>query len=127
MNNKYLFMVMSGLFLLAWYWVGLMPHYAGEDGGIADNYLVNAILVLMLGGGNGDGDDLISAVIGALTGFVSKFIALGVAIIVARGTYEFLMMGDGGYNAMAIVDSISALAASGVLIICTMACLKRSA
>ena len=126
MSNKYLFMVASGLFLVAWYWVGLMPYYAGENAGLADNYMVNAMLVLILGGGSGEGDDLISAIVGALTGFIPKFIGLGVAVIVARGSWEFLNMSDMGYNSMAIVDSLSALIASGVLIICTMACLKRS-
>jgi hypothetical protein len=125
MDNKYLFAVVGGVFLFLWFWVGLQPHYAAEGGGIDEVYLFIAVLVLALGGGDSEGKDLISALTGSITGFIPKFIGLTIAVIVGSGLYNGLVA-EGGFRAMALVDDVGTLFASGILIILTVACLKKA-
>ena len=125
MDNKYLFAVVGGVFLFLWFWVGLQPYYAAEGGGIATIYLFIAVLVLALGGGDSEGSDLVSALTGSITGFIPKFIGLTIAVIVGSALYNGLVA-EGGFEAMAIVHDIGTLFASGILIILTVACLKKT-
>ena len=53
MDNKYLFMIVGGVFLSLWYWVGLQPYYASQ--GIISTWVVAAVLVLALGSGDSEG------------------------------------------------------------------------
>jgi hypothetical protein len=87
--------------------------------------VVAAILVLALGGGDSEGSDLVSVLTSSITGFIPKFIALAVAYLVARGIYAVFISGA-GFNALGLVHPIAVLFASGILIILTVACLKKA-
>lgn len=125
MDNKYLFAIVGGVFLFLWFWVGLQPYYAAGDGGIETVYLVLAILVLALGGGDSEGSDLVSVLKGSITGFIPNFIGLTIATIVGSGLYNGFVA-EGGFDAMVIVNDVGTLFASGILIILTVACLKKT-
>jgi hypothetical protein len=125
MDNKYLFAIVGGVFLFLWFWVGLQPYYAADDGGIKTVYLVLAFLVLALGGGDSEGSDLVSVLSGSITGFIPKFVALTIATIVGSALYNGFVA-EGGFNAMVIVKDVGTVFASGILIILTVACLKKA-
>lgn len=125
MDNKYLFAVVGGVFLFLWYWTGIQPYYATEGGGIATVFLFTAFLVLALGGGDSDGSDLVSVLTGSIKDFVPKFIGLTIAYVVATAIFQGVTNLE-SFDAMAIVENIANLFASGILIILAVACLKKS-
>lgn len=125
MDNKYLFAVVGGVFLFLWFWVGIQPYYAAEGGGIATVFLFTAFLVLALGGGDSDGSDLVSVLTGSITGFIPKFIGLIIAYVVGTAIFQGVTNLE-SFDAMAIVENIANLFASGILIILAVACLKKS-
>jgi len=57
MGNRIIYMVLAGVFLYGWYWVGHHSYYATAAGGISTGYLLAGFLVLLLGSGSGDGDN----------------------------------------------------------------------
>lgn len=125
MNNKYVYMIVAGVALFGWYWTGYQPYYANEDGGMGTGYIMAAVLALALGAGNSDGDDVISTLIGSIKSFIPNLIALTVAVLVGRAIYEGVASGA-GFNAMVLVESVSTLVASAILIALTMSCLKKA-
>lgn len=124
MDNKYLFAIVGGVFLFAWFWVGLQPYYAAEGGGIETWYLLVAVLVLALGGGESEGSDLVSVLSSSVTGYISNFIGLAIATVV--GSSLFYVIVAGGFDAMATVRDVATLLASGVTVILAVACLKKA-
>ena len=126
MNNKYTYMVFGGLFLMAWYYVGYLPFFAQEQGGISPPFMVDAMLILLLVGGKTDGDNLPQVLINSITSSIPKIISLSVALLVARGVWNLIFMGDDGYNWYGIFETQADLFASALLIIPTMACLKKA-
>ncbi len=88
MDNKYLFAIVGGVFLFLWFWVGLQPYYAAEGGGIHTWFLLAAVLVLALGGGDSEGSDLVSVLSGSVKGFIPKFIGLTIAYVVGSAIFE---------------------------------------
>ena len=124
MDNKYLFAVVGGVFLFAWFWVGLQPYYATEAGGIGTWYLFAAVLVLALGGGDSEGSDLVSVLSSSVTGYIPKFIGLTIAAIVGSALYNGLVAE--AFDAMEVVNAVATLIASGVVVILTVACLKKA-
>ena len=84
-----------------------------------------AVLALALGAGNSDGDDLISTLMGSITSFIPNLIALTVAVLVSRAIYEGVI-NEAGFQAMGLVESLSTLLASALLIALTMGCLKKA-
>ena len=125
MDNKYLFAVVGGVFLFLWFWVGIQPYYATEGGGIATLFLFTAFLVLALGGGDSDGSDLVAVLPGSIKGFIPKFIGLTIAYVVGTAIFQGVTNLE-AFDAMAIVENIANLFASGILIILAVACLKKS-
>lgn len=125
MDNKYLFMVVGGIFSFGWFWVGFQPYYATDGGDISSGYLMTAVLALALGGGNSEGSDLIAVLTSSITGFVSKFIGLLVALVIGRGIYEGLL-NPAGYSGQGMLETVAVVFASGILVILTVACLKKT-
>ena len=127
MDNKYVFAVAGGLFAFVWFWVGVQPFYAAEAGGISAVFLWTAVIVLALGGGESDGSDLISVITGSVSGYIPKFIGLTIAFIVGSAVFEAVMGTGDAFDYMQVVNTVATLFASGVAIILTVACLKKSA
>lgn len=125
MGNRIIYMVLAGLALYAWYWVGHHAYYATEAGGISTGFLLAGVLVLILGSGSGDGDNPVEVVMGSITGSIPHLISVGAAFVVARAVYEALNM-TAGYDFMGLVNSLAVVVASGVLISITMACIRNS-
>jgi hypothetical protein len=125
MDNKYLYMVLGGVSLFAWYWVGHQPHYAeGETLSLA--YKVAAILALAMGAGNSDGTCAVTTPVNAVKGFINSLVCLTVAFVATNLMYQLLVSAD-AFNAMLIVNSISTVIASAVLMTVTMSYLKKGA
>lgn len=124
MDNKYVYAVVGGILLFAWYWVGHQPFYDNE-GALSTGYIITAILVLALGGGKSDGTDLVSTITGSFTGFVGKLIGLLIAYLVGTLLYVFLVR-EGGFDIAPFIETVATLAASGILMVLTMSCLKKS-
>ena len=125
MDNKYLFAVVAGVFAFAWFWVGIQPYYAMEGGGISTGFLWTAVVVLALGGGDSEGSDLISVLTSSVTGFIPNFIGLLIAYIVGGSLFSAFAM-EGGFDVNFVLSVIADLFASGILIILTVGCLKKS-
>lgn len=126
MDNKYLFAVVGGVFAFVWFWVGVQPFYAADAGGISTPFLWTAVVVLALGGGDSEGSDLISVLTGSITGFIPKFIGLTIAFIVGSAIYEGVLPAGDAFDYMQVVKAVGTLFASGVAIILTVACLKKT-
>ena len=126
MGNRIIYMVLAGVALYGWFFVGYHTYYATDAGVISTGYLLAAALVLILGSGSGEGDNPVEVVIGAITGSVSHLISVGAAYVIGRGIYEALNMTEAGYNYMGLVHSLAVVVASGVLISITMACIRNS-
>ncbi|MCK5041431.1 MAG: hypothetical protein KAR62_04020 [Sphingomonadales bacterium] len=126
MGNRIIYMVLAGVALYGWFFVGLHSYYAADVDTISTGYLLAAALVLILGSGSGEGDNPVEVVIGAITGSVSHLISVGAAYVIGRGIYEALNMTEAGYNYMGLVHSLAVVVASGVLISITMACIRNS-
>ena len=125
MNNKYLYMVLGGVFLFAWNWVGHQPHYA-DGANMSDGWWLVAILMLAMGAGNSDGTCAVTTPVNALKGMINTMISLSVAGLVANLMYQLMIKEGGAYNYMGSVSVISTVVASGVLITITASYLKKA-
>ncbi len=125
MGTRILYIVLAGIALFGWYWVGLHPYYSAETGAVDISYLLAAALVLILGSGSGEGDNPVEVVIGAITGSIPHIISVGATYVVARIIYEAVINAT-GFDHMGLVHSLAIVAASGVLISITVACIRNS-
>lgn len=126
MMIKIAYMILTGLFLMTWYYVGYLPFFAPEQGGLSHAYMVDAMLVLMIGGGNAEGANPAAVLLNSITSFIPKFISLSVALIVARGVWDIIVLETYSFQIGGIIDVLADLYVSGILIILTMASLKKS-
>lgn len=124
MGNKILYMLLSGLALLAWYWVGSHSYYAqGDD--ISTGYLLAAVLALAMGAGAGEGENPVEVIIGSITGSLPQIISVGAAFVVSTTVYELVLSAQ-AFNSMTIVHALAVAVASSFLISITAGCMRNS-
>lgn len=124
MDNKYLYMVLGGVFLYLWYWVGMQPHYA-EGGGLSDGWWMTTILMLAMGAGNSDGTCAVTTPVNAVKGMIPTMITLIVVYLVTNLMYQLINVGE-GYNYMHSIGAVSTVVAAGVLTTITMSYIKKA-
>ena len=126
MGNKIIYMILGGVFIFGWFYTGYQPHYAAEGGGISAGWYFLSFVALALGAGDaGDAGNPFEALVNGLKSFIPSFIALLVSMLIARSIYE-LFMNDDGFQIMGLVDALSAVAATSVLTVLVMTCLRQA-
>lgn len=122
MDNKYVLMVVAGIFGVVWYMVGTMPYF-GTEGEISDTWTWATIIAIGLGAGNTGGTDVVSILKEGLTGFINKLIAMAVYIAVGYIAY---MAATGAFDPMMILHAVATYVAAGLLTNIFMSYLKKS-
>lgn len=120
MNNKYVYMVMAGIAGAVWVYVGMSDYY--DVGGY---WLLATVIAIGMGAGNTDGDDVVSALMGAITGFIPQLISMGV--FGAVGSAIHMLMVGSAFDVMELVHGLAIFVAAGAVTSVMMAYLKKSA
>lgn len=125
MDNKYVLMVVGGIFGLLWYWVGMMPYYSGGEGEMpSQTWIIATVIAIGLGAGNNSGSDVISILKDGILGSVNMLITL--AVYIAVGYLGYGLMAGTGVNAMMILHGVATFVAAGLLTNIFMGYLKKS-
>ena len=126
MGNKVIYMVLAGVFAFVWWWTGYQDHYATDAGNISPGYWFWAIMTVAMGAGQaGSEDNPVNAIVNALKGCIPMVISFFVAGIVVNLMYQFLIK-DGGFAISGVVNTISTIAASSILMVLVLASFRRA-
>ena len=123
MNNKYVYMLVAGIFGAVWYMVATMGYY-GMDGGISDNWTWATIIAIGLGAGNTGGDDAVSILKEGVMGSVNMLIAM--AVYIAIGHLVYYLVSGTSIDVNTIIHGVATYVAAGLLTNVFMSYLKKS-
>ncbi len=126
MGNKIIYMVLAGIFSFGWFYTGFSEHYSAPGGGIGAGFYFTTFLALALGAGeSGDASNPVETIINGLKSFVPAFIAILVAALISRVIYE-VGFNKAGFEISGVLETLSTVTASSVLIVLVMSCLRKA-
>jgi len=78
MNNKYLYMVMGGIFVVFWLKLGHMAYFAHGQVGMSLTWDWAMVIAIGLGAGSTGGDDVVSILVEGVKGYVTPMILMAI-------------------------------------------------
>ena len=126
MGNKVIYIVLAGVFAFVWWWTGYQDHYATDSGQLSPGYWFWAIMTVAMGAGQGgDEDNPVNAIINSLKGSIPMLVSFLGAGAVVNLMYQFLIK-DGAFAIMGVVNTLSTVAASSVLMVLVLTAFRRA-
>ncbi len=123
MDNKYVYMILAGVFGMVWYHVGGQSYFSA-DGQLSEGYNLEALIAVALGAGSNSGTDAIYVLKDGIAGYIPTAIVVAVFAGVANISYQLITTST--VDPMAAVTMIVTFVASAVLANVFLGYLKKS-
>ena len=125
MDNKYLYMFIAGLAVLAWFMLGYHPYFAEAEGELATRWMLATVLAVGLGAGDTGGVCAITTLKEAIIGFIPQLIVITVAGFVANAVYG-LAFGAEAFDIMYAINNAAGYLAAGLMTSIVMSYMKKA-
>ncbi len=93
MNNKYLYMVMGGIFVVFWLHLGHMAYFAHGKVGMSLTWDWAMVLAIGLGAGSTGGDDVVSILVEGVKGYITPMILLAIVGLIMAFNHTVIVRG----------------------------------
>ncbi len=125
MDNKYLYMFMASLALIAWFMVGHQPYFVGMEGELATRWMLATVLAVGLGAGDTGGVCAMTTLKEAVVGFIPQMIVLAFIGFVGTSVYD-LAFGESAYDVMHAVQNAAGYVVAGLITSIMMSYMKKA-